>query len=248
MAQFQGKVAVVTGGSRGIGRAIALAFARAGARAVVTCTRQRGAAEAVGATLQQMGSAGQVYQFDVADYAATTAAFDEIVKAFGRVDILVSNAGVRSDQLLVRMKPAEWDVVIHTNLSGTFHCARAAVRTMLRQRWGRIIAITSVVGLTGNAGQTNYAASKAGIIGFTKALAKELAPRGITVNAVAPGFIDTEMTAKLSAKAHEEYLHSIPLGRFGTCEDVAETVSFLVGPGAGYVTGQVISVNGGLYM
>jgi len=246
MARFKGKVAVVTGGSRGIGRAIALALGRAGAHVVVTCTRQREAAEGVVAALRQMGSAGQVYQFDVADYAATTAAFDEIVKAFGRVDILVSNAGVRSDQLLVRMKPEEWDVVIHTNLSGTFHCARAAARTMLRQRWGRIIAITSVVGMMGNVGQTNYAASKAGIIGFTKALAKELAPRGITVNAVAPGFIETDMTRELSDTQRQALLQHVPLGSLGTPEDVAACVLFLASDEARYITGEVVSVSGGL--
>ena len=246
MAQLQGKIAVVTGGSRGIGRAIALAFGRAGARVVVTYTRQREAAEEVVATLQQMGSEGQVCQFDVADYAATMAAFDDIVKACGRIDILVSNAGVRSDQLLVRMKPEEWDMVINTNLSGTFHCARAVARTMLRQRWGRIIAITSVVGLAGNAGQTNYAASKAGIIGFTKALAKELAPRGITVNAVAPGFIDTDMTRTLSEAQRQALLQHIPLGSLGTPDDVAACVLFLASDEARYITGEVVSVSGGL--
>jgi 3-oxoacyl-[acyl-carrier protein] reductase len=246
MAQFEGKVAVVTGGSRGIGRAIALALGQAGARVVVTCTRQREAAEEVIAALQQTGSAGQVCQFDVADYAATTAAFDEIVKTYGRVDILVSNAGVRSDQLLVRMKPEDWDLVIHTNLSGTFHCARAAVRTMLRQRWGRIIIITSVVGIMGNVGQTNYAASKAGLIGFTKALAKELAPRGITVNAVAPGFIETDMTRELSDTQRQALLQHIPLGSLGTPEDVAACVLFLASDEARYITGEVVSVSGGL--
>jgi len=246
MAQFQGKVAVVTGGSRGIGRAIALAFGRAGAHVAVTCTRQREAAEEVVGALREMGSTGEVYQFDVADYAATTAAFDEIVKTFGRVDILVSNAGVRSDQLLVRMKPEEWDVVIQTNLSGTFHCARAAARTMLRQRWGRIIAITSVVGLTGNVGQTNYAASKAGLIGFTKALAKELAPRGITVNAVAPGFIETDMTRELSDAQRQALAQHIPLGSLGTPNDVAACVLFLASEEARYITGEVVSVSGGL--
>ena len=246
MAQFGGKIAVVTGGSRGIGRAIALALGQAGAYVVVTCTRQREAAEEVVDALQQMGSAGQVYQFDVADYAATTAAFDEIVKRCGRVDILVNNAGVRSDQLLVRMKPEDWDLVIHTNLSGMFHCARAVARTMLRQRWGRIIAITSVVGIMGNVGQTNYAASKAGIIGFTKALAKELAPRGITVNAVAPGFIETDMTRELSDTQRQALLQHIPLGSLGTPEDVAACVLFLASDEARYITGEVVSVSGGL--
>ena len=246
MAQFEGKVAVVTGGSRGIGRAIALAFGRAGARVAVTCSRQREAAEEVVAALQQMGSTGQVFQCGVADYTATTVAFEEIVKTFGRVDILVNNAGVRSDQLLVRMKPEEWDVVIDTNLSGTFHCARAAARMMLRQRWGRIIAITSVVGMTGNAGQTNYAASKAGLIGFTKALAKELGPRGITVNAVAPGFIETDMTRTLSDTQRQTLLQHVPLGSLGTPDDVAACVLFLASDEARYITGEVVSVSGGL--
>lgn len=246
MTQFEDKVVVVTGGSRGIGRAIALAFGRMGARVAVTCSRQREAAEEVVVALQQLGGSGQVFQFDVADYAATTVAFEEIVKTFGRVDILVSNAGVRSDQLLVRMKPEEWDTVIHTNLSGMFHCARAAARTMLRQRWGRIIAITSVVGLTGNAGQTNYAASKAGLIGFTKALAKELGPRGITVNAVAPGFIETDMTRVLSDTQRQALLQHIPLGSLGTPEDVAACVLFLASEEARYITGEVVSVSGGL--
>jgi 3-oxoacyl-[acyl-carrier protein] reductase len=246
MAQFGGKVAVVTGGSRGIGRAIALAFGQAGAHVAVTCHRQREAAEDVVAALQRMGSTAQVFQFDVADYAATAGAFEEIIKAFGRVDILVNNAGVRSDQLLVRMKPEEWDTVIHTNLSGMFHCARVAARTMLRQRWGRIIAITSVVGITGNAGQTNYAASKAGLIGFTKALAKELGPRGITVNAVAPGFIATDMTQTLSDMQRQALLQHIPLGSLGTPDDVAACVLFLASEEARYITGEVVSVSGGL--
>jgi len=162
------------------------------------------------------------------------------------VDILVNNAGVRSDQLLVRMKPEEWDIVIDTNLSGAFHCARAAARMMLRQRWGRIIAITSVVGMTGNAGQTNYAASKAGLIGFTKALAKELGPRGITVNAVAPGFIETDMTRTLSDTQRQTLLQHVPLGSLGTPDDVAACVLFLASDEARYITGEVVSVSGGL--
>jgi 3-oxoacyl-[acyl-carrier protein] reductase len=246
MMQCQDKVAVVTGGSRGIGRAIALALGRAGARVAITCTRQRAAAEAVVQALRHEGSDGQVYQFDIADYAATTAAFEQIGRDFDRLDILVSNAGIRSDQLLVRMKPEDWESVVRTNLSGTFHCARAAARTMLRQRWGRIISITSIAGLVGNAGQTNYAASKAGLVGFTKALAKELAPRGITVNAVAPGFIDTDMTRTLPAAQRQALLQQIPSGRFGTPEDVAACVLFLASEAAQYITGEVINVSGGL--
>jgi 3-oxoacyl-[acyl-carrier protein] reductase len=246
MMRLEGKVAVVTGGSRGIGRAIALAFGRAGARVAVTCVHQREAAVDVVQAVHQMGSDGKVYQFDIADYTATTTALEQMVDDFGRLDILVSSAGIRSDQLLVRMKPEEWDVVLRTNLSGTFNCARVAARAMLRQRWGRIISITSIAGLIGNAGQTNYAASKAGIVGFTKALAKELAPRGITVNAVAPGFIDTDMTRSLPESQRQALLRQIPTGRFGTPEDVAACVLFLASDAAQYITGEVISVSGGL--
>ncbi|GIX46408.1 MAG: hypothetical protein KatS3mg131_0619 [Candidatus Tectimicrobiota bacterium] len=244
--RLQDRVAVVTGASRGIGRAIALALGEAGARVVLTCTEQRSAAEAVLAALQAAGGEGSVYQFDVADYAATQAAFDEIARTFGRIDILVNNAGIRRDQLLVRMSPEEWDRVLRVNLSGVFHCSRAAARLMLRQRWGRILAITSVAGLVGNAGQTNYAASKAGIVGFVKALAKELAPRGITVNAIAPGLIATDMTDALPAAQRQTLLQRIPLGRFGTPEEVAACVLFLASEAAQYITGEVITVSGGL--
>jgi 3-oxoacyl-[acyl-carrier protein] reductase len=246
MLRLEEKVAVVTGGSRGIGRAIALALAGAGARVALTYAQQRDAAEAVLQSLRQSGSDGRTYQFDVADYTATSAAFAQIVDDFGRLDILVSNAGIRRDQLLVRMQPEEWDSVVRTNLSGTFNCARAAARTMLRQRWGRIISITSIAGLVGNAGQTNYAAAKAGMVGFTKALARELAPRGITVNAVAPGFIDTDMTRTLPEAQRQALLQQIPSGRFGTPEDVAACVLFLASDAAQYITGEVISVSGGL--
>jgi len=248
MSALQGKVAVVTGGSRGIGRAIALALGRAGAQVAVTCTRQRAAAEAVVEELKQCDSTGRVYQFDVADVDATGQAFDEMTKDFGRLDILVCNAGVRRDQLLVRMKPEDWDIVMQTNLTGTFYCARAAVRTMLRQRWGRIIAISSVAGLMGNAGQVNYAASKAGMLGFVKSLAREVASRGITVNAVAPGLIETEMTASLTEAQHQALLHQIPSGELGKPEDVAACVMFLASDGARYVTGEVMNVSGGLTM
>lgn len=246
MTELQGKTAVVTGGSRGIGRAIALALGAAGARVAVTCAQQRQAAEEVAAALQDAGGEGRVYQFDVADFEATSRAFDQIGNDFGSLDVLVSNAGVTRDQLLVRMKPAEWDVVLQTNLSGTFNCNRAAARAMLRQRSGRIINITSVAGLTGNPGQTNYAASKAGIVGFTKALAKELAPRNVTVNAVAPGFIDTDMTQVLPDAQRQAVLQQIPSARFGTPEDVAACVLFLSSEGAQYITGEVIRVSGGL--
>ncbi|MCY4514943.1 MAG: 3-oxoacyl-[acyl-carrier-protein] reductase [Candidatus Tectomicrobia bacterium] len=246
MPELQDKVAVVTGGSRGIGRAIALALGGAGARVAVTCTQQRGAAEEVIAALKAMGSEGRVYQFDVADFEAVSQAFDQIIADFGGLDVLVSNAGVTRDQLLVRMKPAEWDVVLQTNLTGTFNCSRAAARTMLRQRSGRIVNITSVAGLTGNPGQTNYAASKAGIVGFTKALAKELAPRNVTVNAVAPGFIETDMTQVLPDSQRQAVLQQIPAARFGVPEDVAACVLFLSSERAQYITGEVIRVSGGL--
>ena len=172
----------------------------------------------------------------------------KIVDQHEKIDILVNNAGMTSDNLLVRLRQEDWDRVLGINLRGTVHCTKAVCRGMIRKRYGRIVNMTSVVGQIGNAGQSAYAASKAGMIGFTKAMARELAARGITVNAVAPGYIDTEMTAKLPGKLQEEFLHSIPLGRFGACEDVAEAVCFLVGPGASYITGQVINVNGGLFM
>lgn len=246
MTALQGKVAVVTGGSRGIGRAIALALGQAGARVVLTCVQQREAADNVAAAIQSAGGTSDVYQFDVADFTATQAAFEQMTTALGRLDILVANAGVRRDQLLVRMKQTEWEDVLQTNLSGTFNCVRAVIRTMIRQRWGRIITMTSVAGVFGNPGQINYAASKAGIIGLTKALAKEVASRGITVNAVAPGLIDTEMTQTLSETQRQEMLQRIPLGSFGTPEDVAACVLFLASEDARYITGEVISVSGGL--
>jgi 3-oxoacyl-[acyl-carrier protein] reductase len=248
MTLWQEKVAVVTGASRGIGRAIALTLGQAGARVAVTCTQQRDAAEEVAAAVRQAGSDSRVYQFDVADFEATAQAFDQIVTDLGRLDVLVCNAGIRKDQLLVRMKPEEWNAVLQTNLAGTFHSARAAARTMIRQRWGRIIGISSVAGLVGNAGQVNYAASKAGMIGFIKALAKELASRQITVNAVAPGLIETDMTQSLTETQRQALLQQIPSGKLGTPEDVAACVLFLASEEARYITGEVISVSGGLTM
>lgn len=245
---MQGRIALVTGGSRGIGREVVLALGRLRAKVMINYRENRGAAEG---TLKQLigdGGEGELCPFDVAVEEQVEGAVKKIVDRHKKVDILVNNAGVTSDNLLVRLKSEDWDRVIGVNLKGAVNCTKAVSKTMLRERYGRIVNLTSVVGQTGNAGQSAYAAAKAGVIGFTKAMARELASRGITVNAVAPGFIDTEMTAKLSSKVQEEYLRSIPLGRFGSCEEVAAAVCFLVGPGADYITGQVINVNGGLYM
>ena len=225
-----------------------LALGCLGVKVVINYRENQAAAEATLNQLLAGGGRGELCSFDVALESQVEEAVKKVVDQHKKIDILVNNAGVTSDNLLVRLKGEEWDRVIGVNLRGTVHCTKAICRRMIRERYGRIVNLTSVVGQTGNAGQSAYAASKAGVIGFTKAMARELASRGITVNAVAPGFIDTEMTARLSTKAQEEYLRSIPLGYFGTCEDVAEVVSFLVGPGASYITGQVINVNGGLYM
>ena len=243
-----GQVALVTGGSRGIGRAIAVALGEAGAYVVINYRGNQEAAEATLAELHGRGGQGELCRFDVAVEAEVDAAVKKIVDGQGKVDILVNNAGVTSDTLLIRTKAQDWDQVIGTNLKGTVLCTKAVCRAMIRQRYGRIVNLSSVVGQTGNAGQSIYAATKAGILGFTKSVARELAARGITVNAVAPGFIETEMTATLSPQLQEEFLRSIPLGRFGTSEEVAQLVVFLTGPGAAYITGQVMNVNGGLYM
>ncbi|MBI2986103.1 MAG: 3-oxoacyl-[acyl-carrier-protein] reductase [Deltaproteobacteria bacterium] len=245
---LKGQIALVTGGSRGIGKAVVLALGRLGAQVMINYRGNQAAAEATLEQLLGQGGSGQIYPFDVAREDQVEEAVKKIVDQHQKVDILVNNAGITSDNLLVRLKAEDWDQVLGVNLRGTVHCTKAVCRGMIRERYGRIVNMASVVGQTGNAGQSAYAASKAGIIGFTKAMARELASRGITVNAVAPGFIETEMTARLSTKLQEEFLRSIPMGRFGSCEEVAEAVSFLVGPGASYMTGQVISVNGGLFM
>jgi 3-oxoacyl-[acyl-carrier protein] reductase len=245
---LEGQIALVTGASRGIGRAIALRLSRAGAYIVVNYHGNQAAAEeSLGAIVAQ-GGQGELSRFDVSDENLLDTTVKNLVDRHKKIDILVNNAGVAIDNLLMRTKQVDWDQVIGTNLKGTVLCTKVVSRYMIRQRAGRIINLSSVVGQMGNVGQSLYAASKAGIIGFTKAIARELASRGVTVNAVAPGFIETDMTARLPEKLREEFLRSIPLGRFGSCDEVAETVLFLAAPGSGYITGQVVGVNGGLYM
>jgi 3-oxoacyl-[acyl-carrier protein] reductase len=241
--ELTGKVALVTGGSRGIGRSIAEHLAAAGARVAVVARDGARAAETA-AALDGAGHAG--YGCDVADGAAVDALVKQVETELGSLDILVNNAGVTGDNLLMRLSEAEWDRVLDTNLKGSFHTIRAASRGMMRRRDGRIINITSVVGITGNKGQANYAASKAGLIGLTKSVAKELASRNILCNAVAPGYIETEMTAELGETVKEALLGQIALGRLGRGDDIASVVRFLSGPGAAYITGQVIVVDGGM--
>lgn len=246
--KLEGKKALVTGASRGIGRAIALALAAEGVDVVVNYAGSEAAAKEVAAEIEAMGRKAFVVQADISSNEAATAMVDEVVKEFGRIDILVNNAGITRDGLLMRMKEEDWDAVLTTNLKGVFNCTKAAIKYMMKQKAGKIVSISSVVGLMGNAGQANYAAAKAGVIGFTKSVAKEVAARGINVNAVAPGFIKTDMTSVLSDKVVEGMLTSIPLHKLGETTDIAKAVVFLVSDDANYITGQTLHVDGGMVM
>ena len=246
--QLEGKVALVTGASRGIGKSIALLLASRGADIAINYAGNTEAAEKTKAEVEALGRKAILVKTDVADAEACAAMIDEVVKTFGRIDILVNNAGITRDGLLMRMKEADWDAVLTTNLKSVFNCTKAAVKYMMKARSGCIVNISSVVGAMGNAGQANYAAAKAGILGFTKATAKEVAARGITVNAVAPGFIATDMTAVLTEKVVESLKAGIPMGRLGDPEDIAKAVAFLVSDEAAYITGQTLHVNGGMFM
>jgi len=246
MFDLTGRVALVTGASRGIGRAIALKLAAQGA--TVVAAGRGGNAAATAAAITERGGRAEAVDVDVTDSVALAQLPGTIVKGHGRLDVVVSNAGITRDQLLMRMKREEWDAVIATNLTAMFTLAQAAMRPMLKQRCGRIIAVSSVVGQVGNAGQTNYAASKAGLIGFAKALAREVASRGITVNVIAPGMIDTDMTRAITDKAHVDWAAEIPLGRLGTVDEVAAAACYLASDEAAYITGHVLTVNGGMYM
>jgi 3-oxoacyl-[acyl-carrier protein] reductase len=247
MSQLANQIAVVTGAGRGIGRAIALKFAAEGAD-VVCVSRTTDNSEKVATEVRALGRKGWAHALDVSDAAAVKIAVEQILTEAGKVDILVNNAGVTRDGLLVRMSDADWDIVLDTNLKGAFLFTRALARGFMKQRSGRIINIASVVGLIGNAGQCNYASSKAALLGFTKSVARELAPRGILVNAVAPGFVATDMTSGLNDQLKAELLKTIPLGAFGQAEDIANAALFLAGGAARYITGQVLTVDGGMAM
>ncbi len=245
---LDGKVALVTGASRGIGRAVALKLASEGAKVAINYAGSQGKAEEVKAEIEKMGGEAILVQANVADKDAVEQMVGAVVDAFGTIDILVNNAGITRDGLLARMKDEDFEAVVDTNLKGVFYCTKAVAKLMMKKRSGRIVNMASVVGLTGNAGQTNYAASKAGVIGFSKSAAKELASRGITVNMVAPGFIATDMTEAMNEKAKEAVLGTIPLKREGQPEDVANAVLFLVSENASYITGQIVNVDGGMVM
>jgi 3-oxoacyl-[acyl-carrier protein] reductase len=245
--RLEGKVALITGGARGIGQAIAMAFAKEGADIVVADVNME-IAQKTASEIEALGRKALALEMDVTSYEKVEEGINKILDKFGKVDILVNNAGITKDNLLLRMSQAEWDAVINVNLKGTFNCIRAVSRPMVKQRSGRIISIASIIGLMGNPGQANYAASKAGIIALTKTVAKELASRNINANAVAPGFIQTEMTAKLPEELKKKMLEAIPLGKLGTPQDIAPVCLFLASEESSYITGQVITVDGGMVM
>ncbi len=247
MTRLAGEIALVTGATRGIGRAIALELGRQGARVLGTATRADGAHK-LESELRAQGIEARGVQLDVTEQASIDAALTAAEAAWGAPSILVNNAGITRDNLLLRLKSEDWDAIIDTNLGSVYRLSRACVRSMIKARKGRIVNIASVVGFTGNAGQTNYAAAKAGMIGFTRSLAREVGARGVTVNAVAPGFIETDMTRALAAEQREALLAQVPVGRLGSPEDVAQCVAFLASPAAAYITGETLHVNGGMYM
>ena len=243
-----GRVAVVTGGGRGIGRAVAVRLANEGANVAISYRSNDTAAEEVAEEVKVAGAECEIFKGDVASPEDVDALFKGVGEVLGPVEILVNNAGLTRDNLMMRMKESEFDEVLGTNLKGTYLCTRAALRPMIRARWGRIVNVSSVVGLVGNAGQANYAASKAGIIGFTKSVAREVAQRGITANVVAPGYVETELTSSLSEEVKDQIRGQVPAGRFAEAQEVAEVVAFLAGEGAGYITGQTVAVDGGMTM
>lgn len=245
---LKGKVAVVTGASRGIGRAVALKLASMNATVIVNYAGSKDKAESVVKEIQEMGKTAEAIQCDVSDFEQCSQLMQQVQEHYGRIDILVNNAGITRDGLAMAMKEEDFDDVIATNLKGTFNCIRFASRIMMKQRYGKIINMSSVSGITGNAGQVNYSAAKAGVIGITKSMARELAGRHINVNAIAPGFIETDMTNELSEKVKEQAVGQIPLGRFGKAEEVAELAAFLAGNQSDYITGQVFHIDGGMVM
>lgn len=245
---LEGKVAVVTGGSRGIGRAICIRLASMGALVYINYVSRSSAAEETQRLIQEAGGRAEIIGFDVAKSSAVQDAIKKIIDEAGSVDILVNNAGITRDGLMARMKESDWDEVMNTNLKGSFLCAKAASRAMMKKKWGRIVNISSVSGVAGNPGQVNYSAAKAGLIGLTKSMAREYASRNITVNSVAPGYIETEMTDLLDEKTQEQIKREIPLGTFGRTEDVAGAVAYLASEDGRYITGQTLHVNGGMYM
>ena len=242
------RVVVVTGASRGIGKAVAVMLAGPGCEVVVNYNSSPGAAEDTAAAVAAKGGTARLHQFNISDVDSVKEAFKEIINIHGRVDVLVNNAGIARDNLVALMKASEWDEVMNTNLRGAFLCSQAVVKPMMKQRYGRIVNISSIVGVTGNPGQCNYSAAKAGLIGLTRSMARELVSRNITVNAVAPGFIETDMTSNLPEKAREALLADIPAGRYGKPEEIAGAVRFLASDEAAYITGQVLHVNGGMFM